>query len=62
MPRLADPEMKARLADLGRTSRLPMLARRIRQAHRRRNREVGQGDPGGQHQAGVIHHRRGRAP
>ena len=30
------------------------LARRLRQAHRRRNREVGQGDPGGQHQAGVI--------
>ena len=30
------------------------LARRIRQAHRRRNREVGQGDPSGEHQAGVI--------
>ena len=30
------------------------LARRLRQAHRRRNREVGQGDPGGQHQAGLI--------
>ena len=29
------------------------LARRLRQAHRRRNREVGQGDPGGQHQAGL---------
>ena len=30
------------------------LARRLRQAHRRRNREVGQGDPGCQHQAGVM--------
>jgi hypothetical protein len=29
------------------------LARRFWQAHRRRNREVGQGDPGGQHQTGV---------
>lgn len=30
------------------------LAWRFRQAHRRRNREVGQGDPSCQHQAGVI--------
>src|SRR5262249_41219342 len=30
------------------------LARRLWQAYRRRNREVGQGDPGGQHQGGVI--------
>jgi hypothetical protein len=29
------------------------LARRVRQIDCRRNREVGQGDPGGQHQAGV---------
>ena len=29
------------------------LARRLRQAHRRRNREVGQGDPGSRHQGGV---------
>ena len=50
---LADPKIKARLADLGGTA-LAGLARRLRQAHRRRNREVGQGDPGGQHQAGVI--------
>ena len=49
---LADPKMKARLADLGGV-RCLRLARRLRQAHRRRNREVGQGDPGGQHQAGV---------
>ena len=33
------------------------LACRLRQAHRRRNREVGQSDPGGQHQAGVSCHR-----
>ena len=50
---LADPKMKARLADLGGTV-LARLARRLRQAHRRRNREVGQGDPGSQHQAGVT--------
>ena len=49
---LADPKIKARLADLGGTV-LRRLARRLRQAHRRRNREVGQGDPGGQHQGGV---------
>ena len=49
---LADPKMKARLADLGGTC--PAAdARRLRQVHRRRNREVGQGDPGGRHQAGV---------
>src|SRR6516225_10021381 len=29
------------------------LACRLRQAHRRRNRKVGQGDPGGQHQGGM---------
>ena len=50
---LADPKIKARLADLGGTA-LRWLARRLRQAHRRRNREVGQGDPGGEHQAGLI--------
>ena len=54
---LADPKIKARLADLGGTV-LARLARRFRQAHRRRNREVGQGDPGGQHQAGVTAPRR----
>ena len=41
---LADPKMKARLADLGAVP-MSMIARRIRQVHRRRNREVGQGDP-----------------
>src|SRR5262245_61734857 len=29
------------------------LARRLRQTHRRRHREMGQGGPGGQHQGGV---------
>ena len=50
---LADPKVKARIADLGSapTCRLP---RRLRQAHRRRNREMGQGHPGRRHQAGVI--------
>ena len=47
---LADPKMKARLADLGGTV-LARLARRLRQAHRRRNREVGQGDQVRRHQA-----------
>ena len=50
---LADPKMKARLADLGGTV-LAGLARRLRQAHRRRNREVGQGDQVREHQAGII--------
>ena len=50
---LADPKMKARLADLGGT-RASGLARRLRQAHRRGNREVGQGGQVREHQAGVI--------
>ena len=49
---LADPKIKARLADLGGDG-ASGLARRLRQAHRRRNREVGQGDPGRQHQGGM---------
>ena len=49
---LADPKIKARLADLGGTP-LADVAGGLRQIHRRRNREVGQGDPGGQHQGGV---------
>ena len=48
---LADPKMKARFADLGGTART--RASRIRQAARRPNRETGQGDPGGQDQAGL---------
>ena len=50
---LADPKMKARLADLGAHGAF-RLARRLRQAHRRRNREVGQGGQVRGHQAGVI--------
>ena len=50
---LADPKMKARLADLGGTAAC-RLARRLRQAHRRRNREVGQGDQVRGHQAGLT--------
>ena len=49
---LADPKIKARLADLGGTCACG-LARRLRQAHRRRNREVGQGDQVRGHQGGV---------
>ena len=52
MPRLADPKIKARLVDLG-GDVLCALACRLRQVHRRRHREVGQGDPGGRHQGGV---------
>ena len=50
---LADPKLKARLTDLG-CSRVRWLASRLWQVHRRRNREVGQGGPGGEHQAGLI--------
>ena len=46
------PRSKARLADLGGTM-LARLARRLRQAHRRRNREVGQGDQVRGHQGGI---------
>jgi tripartite-type tricarboxylate transporter receptor subunit TctC len=45
---LADPKLKAQLADLGGTVACGP-ARRLRQAHCRRNREVGQGDPGRKH-------------
>ena len=43
---LADPRIKARLADLGGDG-ASRFARRVWQAHRRRNREMGQGDPRG---------------
>jgi hypothetical protein len=49
---LADPKLKARLADLGRRG-ATRVARRLRQAHRRRNRQVGQSNPSGHHQGGV---------
>jgi tripartite-type tricarboxylate transporter receptor subunit TctC len=38
------------------------FVRRLRQAHRRRNREVGQGDPGGQPQGGITHPRYSTKP
>ena len=50
---LADPNMKARLAHPERR-RAFGLARRLREAHRRRNREVGQGREVRGHQAGVT--------
>ena len=53
MPPSPIPSMKARLADLGGTV-LRRLARRLRKAHRRRNREMGQSDPVRGHQAGMI--------
>ena len=46
------PKMKARLADIGGISHC-RIARRFRQVHRRRNREMGQGDPRGEYQGGV---------
>jgi tripartite-type tricarboxylate transporter receptor subunit TctC len=48
---LADTKMKVRLADLGAV--LPGSPADFRETDGRRNRKVGQGDPGGQHQAGV---------
>ena len=47
---LADPKDQGAACRPGRHG-ASGLARRLRQAHRRRNREVGQGDPGGQHQS-----------
>jgi tripartite-type tricarboxylate transporter receptor subunit TctC len=44
---LADPKMKVRLAELG------GVAHRLRQAHRQRNRQMGQGDQVRRHQAAV---------
>ena len=49
---LADAKVQARFADLGGTA-LPVLAGRVRQAPRRRHREMGQGDPGRAHQGGL---------
>ena len=50
---LNDPKMKGRLADLGGIHD-PDDARRVRQAHRRGNREVGQGGAGRTHQGGLA--------
>ena len=49
---LDDPKIKARLAGLGGTAACG-LACRLRQAHRRRNRQVGQGGQVRRHQAGL---------
>ena len=49
---LADPKLKAQLADLGGMI-LAGSPADFRKLIDRRNREVGQGDPGGQHQGGV---------
>ncbi len=51
---LADPKIEARLADLGATV-LPGSPADFGKLDRRRNREVGQGDPVREHQAGVTH-------
>jgi tripartite-type tricarboxylate transporter receptor subunit TctC len=60
---LTDPKMKSRFADLG-VSPVPgsRLAGRLRQAHRRGNRQVGQGDQVRGHQAAGMNRllRRGR--
>jgi hypothetical protein len=50
---VAEPNMKARLVGLG-PSAYVIDIRRIRKIHCRPDRQVGQGDPDGQHQAGVI--------
>ena len=56
---LADPKMKARRLRRHGASRHPG---RLRQAHRRRNGEVGQGDPGPQHQGGLTRRSRPDIP
>jgi Tripartite tricarboxylate transporter family receptor len=50
---LADPKLRARLADLG-GRRARALARRLWQVHCRRNREMGEGGQVRGHQGGVI--------
>ena len=49
----ADPKMKARLLELGGAGACGPT-RRLREAHRRRNRKVGNGDPNGQHQGELV--------
>jgi tripartite-type tricarboxylate transporter receptor subunit TctC len=48
---LADPKLKA--ACRSRRGGSPWFARRLRETHQPGNREVGQGDPDRQHQAGI---------
>jgi len=50
---LADSAIKTRLADMGGYAAVG-LASRLRQAHRQRNGEVGQGDPRGGHPGGIV--------
>ena len=57
---LADPDIKARLADLGSVP-TPMSPADFEKTDRRGNREVGQGDPRGQHHAAVSGEFRSRA-
>jgi hypothetical protein len=54
---LADRKVKARLSGARRRGAAP--AGRFRQAHLRGNREMGQGDPDGRHQARIARQRRG---
>jgi len=49
---VADPKITARLSDIGGMA-LRSSPGNLRKPHRRRNRKVGQGYPGGQHQGGV---------
>ena len=48
----ADPNMKARFDGLG-VDPMSMTSAELREIHCRRNREVGQGDQGRQHQGGI---------
>jgi len=57
---LADPKMKVRLADLG--VALPGSPAEFGKADRRGNREMGQGDPGRQHQARLTRQSRSNIP
>lgn len=49
---LADARMRKRLEDDG--ANVLLGARGLREAHRRRDREMGEGDPGGPRQAGMT--------
>jgi hypothetical protein len=50
---LADPKANARLADLG-VEPMPLTIGRIRKIHRRRDRQVGQGDQVCRHQGAIL--------
>ncbi len=57
---LADPKIKARLADLG--GDVLALSRRLWKVDRRRNREMGQGDQVHRHQGGLRRQSRSNIP